>query len=86
MTPEAYFYISLAYLCIAIITTFTLCLKGYIGYQNSKYLLDFEKKKKWKPLQYLLHSFHIPPYLIASYWYYDSYIEYKSKENTLLAQ
>lgn len=81
MTPNAYLYISIAYLFIALSTTFTLCLKGYIGYKNSIYLVEYEKKQKWKPIQYILHSFHIPPYLIASYWYYDSYLQYNNSQH-----
>lgn len=79
MTPEAYYYISLAYLSIASLTAFTLCLKGYIGYRNS----NCEKPKPLKPFFYILHSLHIPPYLIAAYWYYDAYLESKSKIHTL---
>ena len=77
MTPDAYYYISLAYLSIAGLTTFTLCLKGYLTYKENKYLVSGDRKHKWKPLQYFLHSLHIPPYLIAAYWYYDAYENYK---------
>jgi len=79
MTPDAYYYISLAYLSIASLTAFTLCLKGYTGYRQSRYLTSSERKGNMKPLIYVLHSLHIPPYLIASYWYYDAYNTYESE-------
>ena len=81
MTPEAYLYISVAYFSIAMLTLITLSIKGYINYKKrtNKYCLDEFKKKEWKPIQYILHLFHVPPYLIASYWYYDAYIGYSKK-------
>lgn len=82
MTPIAYLYISIAYFIIAVSTTITLCIKGYLGYNKKishKYLEDDPIKRSWRPFQYILHSFHIPPYLIASYWYYDSYINNNKK-------
>ena len=73
MSPEAYYYICLAYLSVAGLTTATLCLKGYNSYKDSRYLTYEERIKRKQPLQYVLHALHIPPYLIASYWYYDAY-------------
>lgn len=73
MTPDAYYYISLVYLSIAGLTSGTLCLKAYYGHQKYKYLERSEQIKQMKPFQYFLHILHIPPYLIASYWYYDAY-------------
>ena len=76
MTPEAYYYISLAYLSIAGLTGATLLLKGYNSHKMHKYMCKDERQKHRQPLQYVLHSLHIPPYLIASYWYYDAYKEH----------
>ena len=73
MTPNAYLYISWAYLSVAALTTSTLCLKGYNAYKDNKYIKYGESKQTIQPLQYVLHALHIPPYLIAAYWYYDSY-------------
>ena len=63
---------------IATLTGFTLCLKGFNAYKYHKYMTDEDKKKHFKPLAYVLHGLHIPPYLIAAYWYYDSYKHLKT--------
>lgn len=79
MTPVAYFYISMVYFTIAGLSFVTLTIKGYNAYKNTRYIEDSEKWTKIKPVQYILHGLHIPPYIIAAYWYYDSYIQYKQK-------
>jgi hypothetical protein len=79
MTPDAYYYISIAYVSIAGLSVLTLSLKGFNTYKEIRYLENSEKLCRVKPLQYVLHALHIPPYLIAAYWYYDAY-----KENTHL--
>ena len=62
MNPEASFYISLAYVSIAFLSTVGLVLKRFKAvFKNPEFI------------EYLLHAFHIPPYLIAAYWYWDSY-------------
>jgi hypothetical protein len=58
MSPDAYYYISFAYVFIAIITALSLVIKRC-------------KHPEW--VEYVLHGLHIPPYLIASYWYWDAY-------------
>lgn len=69
MTPDAYYYISVAYASIAALTSVGLVVKRF--------------KKQFKHpgfIEYVLHGLHIPPYLIAAYWYWDSY-EYMSSYN-----
>ena len=74
MTPESYYYIALAYLSIATLTTTTLCIKGVMVCVKSN------RKLKW--VQYMLHSLHVPPYLIAAYWYYDAYSHMSPQTDT----
>lgn len=62
MTPDAYYYISVAYASIAVLTSVGLVVKRF--------------KKQFKHpgfIEYVLHGLHIPPYIIAAYWYWDSY-------------
>ena len=62
MTPDAYYYISVAYASIAALTSVGLVVKRF--------------KKQFKHpgfIEYVLHGLHIPPYIIAAYWYWDSY-------------
>lgn len=69
MTPDAYYYISVAYASIAALTSVGLVVKRF--------------KKQFKHpgfIEYILHGLHIPPYLIAAYWYWDSY-EYMLEKN-----
>ena len=66
MTPDAYYYISVAYASIAALNSVGLVVKRF--------------KKQFKHpgfIEYVLHGLHIPPYLIAAYWYWDGY-EYTS--------
>lgn len=79
MTPDAYYYISMVYFTIAGLTGLMLSVKGYNTYKQTRYLESSERWEKIKPVQYILHSLHIPPYIIAAYWYYDAYVEYKNK-------
>ena len=67
----------MAYASIAGVSTFTLILKGYLGYKRYKYLQNEDKHIYYRPLQYILDALHIPAYIIASYWYYDSYRHYE---------
>lgn len=70
MTPDAYYYISVAYTSIAALTSVGLVVKRF--------------KKQFKHpgfIEYILHGLHIPPYLIAAYWYWDGY-EYMSSYNS----
>jgi len=78
MTPDAYYYISMVYFSIAGLTFFTLSLKGYNTYKQTRYIEASERWNKIKPLQYILHALHIPPYIIAAYWYLDAYLEYRN--------
>lgn len=64
MTPDAYYYISFAYVCIAALTAIGLVVKKFKG---------CFKHPEW--IEYTLHGLHIPPYLIAAYWYWDAYSE-----------
>ena len=69
MTPDAYYYISVAYASIAALTSVGLVVKRF--------------KKQFKHpgfIEYVLHGLHIPPYLIAAYWYWDGY-EYMLGKN-----
>ena len=66
MTPEAYYYICIAYGSIALLTGFGLILKRY----KASFMYP-------ESIEYLLHGLHIPPYMIASYWYWDAYNEYE---------
>lgn len=68
MTPDAYWYISIAYLSIGFLTGASLLVKKY---------KDSFKKLDPEIIEYMLHILHIPPYIIASYWYYDSYVQYQ---------
>ena len=84
MKTEAYYYISVIYVSIAGLMFITLCVKGYYTYKKVRYVHKEDRLKIIKPIQYILHLLHIPPYLIAAYWYYDSYQEYtKIKDQTL---
>lgn len=74
MKKQAYLYISLAYISLSLLTIVMLCVKGYNSYHRFKYSTIEERRRKQNITQYLLHSLHIPAYLIAAYWYYDSYI------------
>lgn len=76
MKEHAYWYISMAYGSIAGFSTITLGLKAFLGYKRYKYLKNEDKHTYYRPLQYILDSLHIPAYVIASYWYYDAYINY----------
>lgn len=62
MTPDAYYYITVAYGSIAGLTTVGLVIK------------KFKKHFKYPGfIEYVLHGLHIPPYIIAAYWYWDAY-------------
>jgi hypothetical protein len=62
MTPDAYYYIAIAYISIAGLTIAGLILKRFENrFKNPSFI------------EYLLHSFHVPPYLIAAYWYWDAW-------------
>ena len=75
MTPDAYYWISIAYGSIAASTALSLVLKAYNAHKLNKSLkYSQEPKVHPKPMDYILHCLHIPPYVIASYWYYDSYL------------
>tara|TARA_B100001996_G_scaffold371581_1_gene347070 strand:- start:610 stop:864 length:255 start_codon:yes stop_codon:yes gene_type:complete len=76
LTEDAYFYISIAYASIACLTTGSLILNGWMQYKKYRYVSELDRKHAKKPLHYVLHALHIPPYLIASYWYYDAYKDY----------
>ena len=76
MSPESYLYISITYLSIALLTGGTLCLKGYNSHRKHRYMTDEERSLHKNRMPYILHALHIPPYLIASYWYYDAYEHY----------
>lgn len=61
MTPDAYYYISVAYASIAALTSVGLVVKRF--------------KKQFKHPGFIEcppRSSH-PPYLIAAYWYWDGY-------------
>ncbi len=62
MTPDAYYYISFAYVFIAGVSTVGLVVKRFKHHF---------RHPEW--IEYTLHGLHIPPYLIASYWYWDAY-------------
>lgn len=62
MTPEAYYYISIAYASIAGLSIIGLIVKRFKHHFKHPEFIE-----------YLLHGFHIPPYLIAAYWYWDGY-------------
>jgi hypothetical protein len=76
MKEDAYWYISMAYASIAGLSSLTLITKAYLGYKRYKYLEKEDKHSYYRPLQYILDTLHIPPYVIASYWYYDAYKSY----------
>lgn len=79
MIREAYYWIAVAYASIAIITIISLFMKGYNGYihkQRTKYMVQASVQRT-KYMDYVLHALHIPPYMIAAYWYYDAYKNYK---------
>lgn len=62
MTPDAYYYIAVAYASIAVLTSVGLVVRRF--------------KKQFKHpgfIEYVLHGLHIPPYMIAAYWYWDGY-------------
>lgn len=80
MTPDAYLYICIAYMSVAGLTASTLCLKGCLSHKKYRYMCKEDRQSNWKPLQYVLHTLHIPPYLIAAYWYYDAYQINKSED------
>ena len=65
MNPEACYYICFAYISIAILSMIGLMLKRFK--HNFKYP---------ELIEYLLHFFHIPPYFVAAYWYYDCYKDF----------
>ena len=79
MTPDAYYWISLAYVSIAGLTSISLFGKAYEGHRRKKRSYDVydSTQSHKKPIDYILHVLHIPPYMIAAYWYYDSYKNYK---------
>ena len=82
MKESSYYYISITYCTIAALSAISLGIKGYLGYLNTRdtYLYDDSsslKKRRAHSIDYILHILHIPPYLLAAYWYYDSYVEYK---------
>lgn len=58
MTPDAYWYISLAYGSIAILSGFSLIVKRTFKNPDN--------------VNNVLHGLHIIPYCIAAYWYYDA--------------
>ena len=62
MTQDAYYYIAIAYASIAALTSVGLIVKRF--------------KKHFKHpgfIEYVLHGLHVPPYLIAAYWYWEGY-------------
>ena len=81
MTPTAYYWISMAYASIALLTIISLILKAYGGYCRKKQRCNayscstesIETSCSSKPMDYVLHILHVPPYLIAAYWYYNAY-------------
>ena len=74
MAPESYLYIGITYLVIAAVTALSLALKAREGRRKNRY----REVPIRKPLNYILHALHIPPYLMAAYWYYDAYVHYIS--------
>lgn len=68
MTPDAYYYIAIAYASIAGLTTVGLIVKRYKEYFRHPEFIE-----------YVLHGLHVPPYLIAAYWYWDGY-KYKTED------
>lgn len=74
MTPEAYYWIYVAYLSIAGLTSMSLGIKAYNGYKANKHRrYNLQQLIRSKPMDYILHALHVPPYLMAAYWYYDAY-------------
>ena len=47
MTPDAYYWIAVAYASIAGLTSMSLCVKGYNAYRDNKYY----------PTDYVLHAY-----------------------------
>ena len=76
MKEDAYLGISMAYMSVAVLTSVGLIVKGYDGYIHNTLHKNYRKRT----LDYVLHCLHIPPYLIASYWYYDAYIHFANTE------
>ena len=76
MTPDAYYWIAMAYASISGLSGFSLVAKAYNAYKlNQSLKYSHEPKIRPKPMDYVLHGLHIPPYLLAAYWYYDAYLE-----------
>jgi len=75
MIQDAYWNISMVYFSISTLTTISLLLKMKRYPDRLSHILNP------RTFDNILHFLHIPPYLIAGYWYLESYKEHEKNFN-----